>query len=116
MGSTTWAAAGPAAGDIIGLDDVAAGLPAAEQQLTSMYRARWGAATRREQEFLSAMAQAGTENVARAQIAATLGTDTRSISVPRERLIEKGVIEPVGHGLVRFTMPGFAGYVRERSE
>ena len=116
MGSTTWSAARRSAGDTIGLDDVGAGLPAADEQLTAMYRARWGAATRREQEFLSAMAQAGTENVARAQIAATLGTDTRSISVPRERLIEKGVIEPVGHGLVRFTMPGFAAYVRERSE
>ena len=28
------------------------------------------------------------------------------------RLIEKGVIEPVGHGLVRFTLPGFGEYLR----
>ena len=48
----------------------------------------------------------------RAQIAQRLGVDSRSISVPRERLIEKGVIEPVGHGLVRFTLPGFGDYVR----
>jgi len=60
------------------------------------------------------MAAAGTEKVGRAQIAATLGQDTRAISVPRERLIEKGVIEPVGHGLVRFTLPGFAVYVRSQ--
>jgi hypothetical protein len=116
MGSTTWAAAVPDDGDTIGLQDVVAGLPGADQQLGAMYRARWGAATKREQAFLSAMAEAGTDNVTRAQIAAALGTDTRSISVPRERLIEKGVIEPVGHGLVRFTMPGFAAYVRHRND
>ena len=55
-------------------------------------------------------------NVSRAQIAATLGQDSRAISVPRERLIDKGVIEPVGHGLVRFTLPGFAAYVRQRTD
>ena len=54
------------------------------------------------------MAAAGDGNVSRAQIAANLGQDSRAISVPRERLIDKGVIEPVGHGLVRFTLPGFA--------
>jgi hypothetical protein len=116
MGSTTWAAAEPGAGATIGLADVDAGLPRAEEQLTAMYRARWGAATSGERAFLSAMAAAGTDNVTRAQIAATLGRDTRSISVPRERLIEKGVIEPVGHGLVRFTMPGFGAYVRGRND
>jgi hypothetical protein len=61
------------------------------------------------------MAKVGTDNVSRAQIADNLGQDTHAISVPRERLIEKGVIEPVGHGLVRFTLPGFAAYVRERA-
>jgi AAA ATPase-like protein len=116
MGSTTWTAAAPVEGDTIGLGHVEAGLPAANQQLTAMYRARWGSATKREQEFLTAMAEAGTDNVTRAQIAAALRTDTRSISVARERLIEKGVIEPVGHGLVRFTMPGFAAYVRRRND
>ncbi|HEY3529901.1 MAG TPA: ATP-binding protein [Nocardioides sp.] len=115
MGSTTWSAAAPGTGDTIGLAEVEAGLPRAGEQLTAMYRARWGAATEKEQAFLSAMAAAGTDNVTRAQIATALGQDTRSISVPRERLIEKGVIEPVGHGLVRFTMPGFGAYVRART-
>jgi hypothetical protein len=114
-GSATWNAAAPEEGDQITLAAVDAGVPAATEQLTAMYRARWGSATRAEQAFLSAMAAAGTENVTRAQIAERLGVDSRSISVPRERLIEKGVIEPVGHGLVRFTLPGFAAYVRDRA-
>lgn len=115
VGSATWEATRPEEGDVIDLAAVGAGVPAAEEQLTAMYRARWGAATDGERAFLTAMAAAGTDNVTRAQIAHRLGVDTRSISVPRERLIEKGVIEPVGHGLVRFTLPGFGSYVRGRS-
>ena len=40
----------------------------------------------------------------------------REMDAARERLIEKGVIEPVGHGLVRFTLPGFGAYVRGRGD
>ncbi|NHA01583.1 type IV toxin-antitoxin system AbiEi family antitoxin domain-containing protein [Nocardioides sp. W3-2-3] len=62
------------------------------------------------------MAAAGDGNVTRAAIAAGMGVDSRAISVPRERLIDKGVIEPVGHGLVRFTLPGFGAFVRSLDE
>jgi len=115
LGSSSWAAAQPSADGRVEGDHVRDGVPAAKDQLDAMYRARWGSATTAEQLFLKAMAAAGTENVTRKQIAETLGQDTHAISVPRERLIEKGVIEPVGHGLVRFTLPGFAEYVRERA-
>lgn len=114
-GSATWNAATPVAGSQIGPGDVAAGVPEATEQLTAMYRARWRAATRAEQAFLAAMASTHADNVTRTEIARHLGVDSRSISGPRERLIEKGVIEPVGHGLVRFTMPGFAAYVRDQA-
>jgi hypothetical protein len=116
LGSTSWAAADPAPGGRIGMPDVRRGLPPARDQLQAMHRARWGAATRLEQRFLAAMAAVGTDNVTRAAIAEGMGTDSRSISVPRERLIDKGVIEPVGHGLVRFTLPGFGDYVRGLDE
>jgi len=116
LGSTSWAAARPASGGTVEAEHVRAGIPAAADQLDAMYRARWGSATPAERAFLRAMAEAGTDNVTRKQIADRLGQSTQSISVPRERLIEKGVIEPVGHGLVRFTMPGFDRYVRERAE
>jgi hypothetical protein len=116
LGSSTWGAARPHDGGSIEADHVRAGIPAAADQLDAMYRARWGSATPAERAFLRAMAEAGTDNVTRKQIAENLGQSTQAISVPRERLIEKGVIEPVGHGLVRFTLPGFAPYVRERAE
>ena len=115
LGSTSWAAAQPVTGGLIEAGHVRSGIPAATDQLDAMYRARWGSATPAEKAFVRAMAEVASENVSRAQIAARLGQDTHAISVPRERLIEKGVIEPVGHGLVRFTLPGFAAYVRERA-
>lgn len=114
MGSAAWRSRDPRTGDTVDADAVQAGVPLAYEQLRSMYRARWGAATRSERAFVAAMAEIASDNVSRAQIAANLGRDTRSISGPRERLIDKGVIEPVGHGLVRFTLPGFADYVRHR--
>jgi len=115
LGSATWQAARPSSGDTLEPDHVRAGIPAARDQLDAMFRARWASATPAERAFIRAMAAVGTDNVTRAAIATELGQPSRSISVPRERLIEKGVIEPVGHGLVRFTMPGFADYVRDRA-
>ena len=115
LGSATWQAARPDTGSMLVPDDVRAGVPVARDQLDAMFRARWAAATAGEQAFIRAMAEVGTDNVARAAIAAGLGQPSSSISVPRERLIDKGVIEPVGHGLVRFTMPGFAAWVVERA-
>lgn len=116
LGSTTWDAARPTSGDRLGLPDVRAGVGAAKAQVEAMHRARWNAATAREQDFLRAMATVETPrgNVTRAQIAAALGVHTRAISGPRERLIEKGIIEPVGHGLVRFTLPGFGAWLLEQ--
>ncbi len=116
IGSSTWDAVRPGRGDRLTLTQVRKGLPAARDQLTAMHRARWGAATATERSFLAAMAATGKDNVTRAEIAAGMGRDSRAISDPRERLIEKGVIEPVGHGLVRFTLPSFGDFVRKLDE
>lgn len=116
IGSSTWDAARPSRGDRLTLVHVRKGLPAAQDQLTAMHRARWGAATPVERSFLSAMADTRKDNVTRAEIAAGMGRDSRAISDPRERLIDKGVIEPVGHGLVRFTLPGFGEFVRRLAD
>ena len=45
-------------------------------------------------------------------IAEALSMSSRSLSGVRERLVEKGIIEPAQHGTVRFTLPGFRAYVR----
>lgn len=112
LGSTTWDAAQAEAGRSITVADVRQGLTDATAQILAMFQARWDAATPHEQDFIEAMAVHGDGPVARGEIARELGRTTRSISVPRERLIDKGIIVPAGHGKLQFTIPGFAGYVR----
>ena len=114
LAHTTWEAARPSrAGVVLDLDDVHARLPVADDQLTTMYSARWAAASDLEKQIMAVMAQAGTTAVTRAEIAAALERPTQALGVPRERLIDKGIIEPAGHGELRFTMPGFDRYIRE---
>lgn len=109
----TWEAARPEAGDVIGTSAVGAGRATADEQLSSMFTARWNAASDLEQRFLVAMADDGRDDVPRAAVAAALGQDSRSLSVPRSRLIDKGIIEPSPRrGHVRFTLPGFGAHVR----
>ncbi|MFV0459314.1 MAG: ATP-binding protein [Actinomycetales bacterium] len=112
LGKTSWEAAQPEHGDVITIDHVRAGAGVANTQVSAMFGARWDAATDAERDFMEAMAAIGDGDVQRSQIAAALGRTTRQISVPRARLIDRGIIEPTGHGLVRFTLPGFAAYVR----
>ncbi|MDN4175263.1 ATP-binding protein [Nocardioides sp. SOB77] len=114
LAHATWEVAKPSGtSDVLDVDQVRAGLPLADDQLTSMYAARWAAATELEKQIMSVMAQAGTPTVTRAEIAAALGRPTQALGVPRERLIDKGIIEPASRGEVRFTMPGFDRYIRE---
>lgn len=114
LAHATWEVAKPSGtGDVLDVDQVRSGLPLADDQLSSMYAARWAAATELEKQIMSVMAQAGTPTVTRAEIAAALGRPTQALGVPRERLIDKGIIEPASRGEVRFTMPGFDRYIRE---
>lgn len=113
IGDTTWRAAAPRRGGELDAEAVARGIPLMDEQLTAMSRARWDSAPPLEQEFLAAMA-AWTEGdvVPRQFIAERMGRESRAISVPRARLIDRGVIEAAGRGRLRFTLPGMATWVR----
>ena len=106
-------AAAPVAGDVLELADLQAGEDRMRGQMAAMCRARWDSASELEQSFLAAMADYAQEIVPREHIAHTMGRDTRSISVPRARLIDRGVIEAAGRGRLRFTLPGMAAWVRD---
>jgi hypothetical protein len=113
VGHTTWQAAAPAEGDRLTAADVAAGQQLVDAQLAAMFRARWDGAPRLEQELMAAMATQGTDVVPRAAVAAAMGRESRAISVPRARLIDRGVIEAAGRGMLRFTLPGMVRWIRE---
>ena len=119
LGSTTWDAATPRAGGTLTLEHVRAGYSDARAQLMAVFRARWKVATKVDKKFIKAMVELMLENqledVERASIAARMGKKSSELGVPRNRLIERGIIEPSGHGQLRFTIPGFAAYVASES-
>jgi hypothetical protein len=114
IGSSTWDAARPSRGDTLTRADVDAGWATAEGDLDSLFDARWSVATEAERAFLVAMAGLEGPIVRRGAIAESLGVPTEALGMARRNLINKGVVEDAGHGLLRFTVPGFAAYVRRR--
>jgi predicted transcriptional regulator len=65
---------------------------------------------------MRAMAGLGDGPVRRGDIAAAVGATSDELSVPRARLIDKGLVEVAGRGELDFTIPGFAEYVRSRTD
>ena len=59
------------------------------------------------------LADFGEEVVPREHIATTMQRESRAISVPRARLIDRGIIEAAGRGKLRFTLPGMATWIRD---
>ena len=78
-----------------------------------MFRGRWAKTTPAEQTLLTAIAQvADSHGVARTRdITALLDRTTPQLSSTRKALIDKGIIESVGTGLLRYAMPTFADFV-----
>ena len=113
-GEAAWIAAGyPEAGGRITLDHVVRGEQAVREDLRALFRARWERATSREQSVLQAMATLGDGPVHRKRLASALGLTSNALSVPRGRLIDKGLIYSTGRGELAFSIPGFSEYVRE---
>ena len=116
FGKTVWdAAAGPAT---IGLDDATIGVAEGQQQLDNgFYSSRWERATKTEREFLRAMAPDDGEPSRIADITERLGkTSSRSLGPARASLIGKGIVYAPEHGMIAYTVPGMADYVRRRDD
>ena len=112
IGAATWDAAQPDEGDTITPADLEAGRTVSDAGIESLFRARWEVATAFERAFLQAMARQTDTETDRAAVAAELGVDTDALGMYRRSLISKGIIESPRHGSLRFTIPGFAAYVR----
>jgi hypothetical protein len=113
IADAAWAAAGqPGPGATITLEHVRHGREATRADLAALFRARWVNASVREQELMSAIAMLGDGPVRRSDVAHAMDVTAASLSVPRGRLIDKGLIQARGHGLLEFTIPGFASFIR----
>lgn len=116
MGEAAWEAAGnPGSGDRITVSDVNEAIPVVDAKMRVLFAARWRSASTKQRELMIAMAELGGVDVKREDIAARLDTSTTAISVPRDRLLQKGLIDAHRHGRVSFTLPGFTEYVLEQS-
>jgi hypothetical protein len=113
FGDATWAAAGyPKPATELTAAHVEQARLFVSNDLAALFRARWEKATPAEQVFMAAMASLGDGPVARGELAAALAVASSELSVPRARLIDKGLIDTAGRGNLVFTIPGFADYVR----
>jgi hypothetical protein len=117
IGEASWVAAGrPGPGGSIRLQDVEVGEIAVAEDLKSLYRARWANSTAAERDLMKAMAILGDGPVLRAEIAKSLGVNSKAISVARAKLIDKGFIQPPSRGALEFTIAGFAEFIRRQDE
>jgi hypothetical protein len=107
-----------AAASPITAEDTDAGLVQARREVDAgLYRARWQRATPVQRQIMRTMAdQAGDEPVGIAQVADALGRGGNELSAPRDQLIKKGLIYAPDRGLIAFTVPGMADYVRRQPE
>ncbi len=116
FGKTVWdAAAGP---DHITLADATFGIAEGQQQLdVGFYASRWERATKAEREFLRAMAADDGEQSKIGDIADRLGkTSSKALGPARANLINKGIIYAPEHGLIAYTVPGMADFVRRTDD
>ena len=114
IGDETWRSSGyPGAGTTIEAEQVRAALEGFNAMRNSFFRARWQKATPAEMSFLQAMAAEGDEPVKRASIAHAMGKQSDGLGVARRSLLDKGLIDTAGHGYVKFSVPGFARFIRE---
>lgn len=110
-GDQIWRVASPVGPGVITVEHARRGIAASVEALQPMFRGRWSKASPAERKLLAAMAVDGDGGASRSDVAARLDRTSRSISPLRASLIDKGLIEPVEHGRLQFTTPGFAEFV-----
>jgi hypothetical protein len=112
FGQDTWnSAPGPA----VTLPDAQLGAAKGRAALDDgFFRARWDRATKAEKRYLRAMADDGDNGSTSGEVAARLGRGVNSFGPARASLIAKGLIYAPDHGVVAFTVPGMAGFIRRQ--
>lgn len=99
----------------ISAEDVEAGIQGARRRLgTTVHEASLADLSAVDRTFLIAMAQDSHPSKL-GSIASRMGVDANYASQYRARLIEAGIIEPSGHGLVTFTVPYLREYLQEHA-
>lgn len=111
-GQDTW---NVAPGSPITLHDAQLGVASGQLALdTGFFRIRWDRATSAEKEYLKAMAVDGDRGSASGEVAARLRKKTNALGPARANLINKGLIYSPDHGVVAYTVPAMAAFVKRQ--
>lgn len=116
IGDAAWEAGRPQRGDVIGQAQVMLGAERADQRMGAVFRSRMAKINPEQRRVVTAMAELGDHPVSRAALAGRLGITSEALSRPRQELIDRGLIESAGRGRLRFTIPGFAGFLRANAD
>lgn len=111
IGDEAWMITRPEEGSVIAVDQAQRAIREVWIAMgAGMFRSRWANSTEAEQDFMLALASvAGSDGVAQLnQVFRLVGNAKWRM---RSALMDRGIIESAGRGLVQFTVPGFAGYV-----
>lgn len=101
----------------ITLTDARLGVLEGLRQLDNgFFRARWDRATKSEKRYLRAMCPEGDDGVASSVVAERLGKSLQSLGPTRAKLIHKGLVYAPDHGVVGFTVPGMAHFIKRQPE
>lgn len=117
IGEAAWIAAGrPDPGARIAKAHVAEGMADVDRQMSALFQARWRNASVKQRELLLAIAELGGRDVKREDIAAQLGVPTTKISMARDGLLRKGILDASRYGHLSIQVPGFADFILARRE
>lgn len=93
--------------------DVDVASPRADEQLRrSFFSPRHDRATPAERRYMHAIASLGDDQIATADVAGVLSRRPSDVSVQRDGLINKGLVYAPERGLVAFTVPHMASFLR----
>jgi hypothetical protein len=93
--------------------DVEVAAPRADEQLRrSFFSPRYDRATPAERRYMHAIASLGDGPVATADVATRLGRRPSDVSVQRDGLLTKGLTYAPERGLIAFTVPHMASFLR----
>lgn len=97
----------------ITLESVETGKSYAQESLDhGLYESRWQHTTDAGKTYLSAMAAICDNECRSQQVANKLGKETSDLSVIRKTLIDLGLLYSPTRGMIAFTVPGMAEYIR----
>jgi hypothetical protein len=101
---------------VVTAKDATAGVRLGQLMLDhGFFLSRWDRATATEREFLKAMAADG-DHSRTADVARRMGRTMGNLGPIRAGLIGKGLVYAPEYGVVAFTVPGMAGFIRREAE